>query len=684
MTALGCGGTDNSTSGAGGSDTGVGGALGGGAGLASGGAALASGGAGLASGGTHAAVVGGTTSSPSTGGAQSAGGQGPTTGGAPGTGGSQPVGGGATGGVASVGGAQPTGGSSQTGSPTGGRTSTGGAPATGGNAGGGPSTGGAATTGGSTAAGGVAPTGGKTSNGGTATGGSNGVGGTTQAGGSLGTGGSGGGTSGGIVCYGVPGAVKSPLYTVTVGGVSAPVEKLTKFTPNMQVHYAHCSLSGTTAADVAVTLSQTLSSYTLSPKSRKLATTKSGNTVTFSSGPNYLIFNASGQEMLFIFLDAGEVSPPRLGDANVKNIADYTVDNTGATVVTSKVQSAINTASGATQNILYFPPGKYKVGELALKSNMTLYLAGGAVIYGSDSTGDFNTVSGGINIEGAQHALIRMYQIKSTKILGRGVLDANGTAIRAAGLNANLLKIEQGSDITIDGIVARDPSYWNTLIYRSDTVTIQNYKVVNHRLDGSDYNQTDGVDFDESTNGTLFNAFLYTGDDGMATKNEEASGVINTKNITHEHIVVYNNSVGCKIGTKSMGQSMDAVTFKDVDVVKAGRAMTIEAYDTAIVSNTTFQDIRVEAADSMLINLALDQAPTWRTAANTGVYKDTYFTNVSSDVKKVVAMHGKSATVNITGVHFKSFTVQGNAVTSRTDTDASWDINSFVSGIDFQ
>jgi polygalacturonase len=237
----------------------------------------------------------------------------------------------------------------------------------------------------------------------------------------------------------------------------------------------------------------------------------------------------------------------------------------------------------------------------------------------------------------------------------------------------------------VDGIVSRDPSYWNTLVYRSDQVTIQNYKVVNCRPSAvGGYNQTDGVDFDESTNGLLSNAFLYTGDDGMAPKNEDSNGTINTKNITHQHIVVYNNSVGCKIGTKSMGQSMDGITFDDVDVVRAGRAMTIEAYDTAVVSNTTFSNIRVEAADSMLINLALDVPPTWRTAADTGVYKDVNFTNVSSDVKKVISLHGKSSTVNITGVHFNNFTVQGKAITSQTDADASWDINQFVSGITFQ
>jgi polygalacturonase len=283
-----------------------------------------------------------------------------------------------------------------------------------------------------------------------------------------------------------------------------------------------------------------------------------------------------------------------------------------------------------------------------------------------------------------QHSLIRMYQIQNTKLLGRGVLDSNGVAIRAAGLNASLLKIEQSSSITVDGIVVRDSSYWNTLSYRSDQVTIQNYKVINCRPTTTTYNNTDGVDFVESTNGTLYNAFLYTGDDGMAPKNEDSNGTINCKNLMHQHIVVYNNSVGCKIGTNSMGQSMDSITFKDIDVVKAGRAMTIEAYDTAVVSNTTFEDIRVEAADSMLINLALDVPPTWRTAADTGVYKDTYFTNVSSDVKQVISLHGKSSTVNITGVHFSNFTVQGKAITSQTDTDASWDINAYVSNITFQ
>jgi hypothetical protein len=482
----------------------------------------------------------------------------------------------------------------------------------------------------------------------------------------------------------LPGAVRSPLYTVTANGTPLFVEKFTKFSPEMQVHYAHCSLSGAGSAAFSVTVNEAFSSHTLSPKSRNISTTQSGNTLSFSSGPNYLILQVDAKELLFILIDAEETNPPRLGDANVKNIADYGVDNTGATLVTTQVQAAVDAASGAAQNILYFPPGKYTIGELWLKSDMTLYLAGGALLQGSGALGDFDTGSGGVDIEGCSHGMIRMYRVRNTKILGRGVIDANGKAIRAQNnTKLNLLKIEESSNILVDGITVRDPSFWNTLVYRSDLVTIQNYKMINCRPITAIWNNTDGVNFDESTNGKLSNAFLYTGDDSMATKSEYPSGTVNTRNIVHEKVVCYSNSVCCKIGTKTMGQSMDNIVFRDIDVVKAGRALNIDAYDTALVQNTRFENISIEAADSSIIALSSDEPPSWRAAANQSVIKNTHFTNIRSYVKKPINLHGRSATVDIVGVHFTNLSVAGQPVTSQTDPDAAWSINPFVSGIDF-
>ncbi|MBN2442399.1 MAG: PKD domain-containing protein [Spirochaetales bacterium] len=482
-----------------------------------------------------------------------------------------------------------------------------------------------------------------------------------------------------------PGAVTSPLYSVRADDTTIFTEKLTKYSGEMQVHYAHFSLNGT--ATIQVTVNESFNSYTLSPKSRNIATSRNGNTLSFTTGPNYLVLAVDSKELLFILIDSPEENPPQLGDSNVKNILDNGVDNTGGRLETSRIQSAINASSGSSQNILYFPPGKYLVGELWLKSNMTMYLEGGAILYGSNNTSDFNTGSGGVNIEGMQHALIRISNCTNTNLIGRGVIDGNGKRIRAAGLNAAVLKMDNSSDILVDGIISRDSSYWNTIPYRCDRVEIKNYKVINCRPTSTTWNNTDGVDFDECTNSSLYNAFLYGGDDNMAVKNENqsynGSSTMNTRNIHHEKVVTYSNSVGCKIGTKTMGQTMQNITFKDIDIVAAHRAIIIDAYDTAVISNTRFEDIRVEYTKDILIGLEEDDPPDWRDCANQCIIRDTYFTNVSSDTRKVINLHGRNSTYKIDGVHFSNFRIQGNPVTSTSDPDASWSINSYAYNITF-
>ena len=613
------------------------------------------------------------------------------TGGSTGSGGASASGG--TGGTTQTGGSTGSGGASASGGTggathTGGSTGTGGASATGGSGG--------AATGGSTGTGGASATGG--SGGATHTGGSSGTAGASATGGVTGTAGAGGAptvacsSAGAVTTYPtLPGATMSPLYTVTANGTTQFVEKLTKFSPEMQVHYANFAVATGCTATVAVTLSSSFSTYTLSPKSQNITVAKSGNTLTFTSGPNYLILQIPNQDLLFILIDAQETNPPKLGDANVKNLADYTVDNTGGTVVTSKIQSAINAASGATQNILYVPPGRYKTGELSLKSNMTLYLAAGSILDGSTSTSDY-AATGTPAVESTQHGVVHLYNVTNTNILGRGVIDGEGTKINAGSndtpaFKINVLRIDSSTMVTVDGILVRDPVFWNTLAYMSSQVTIQNYKVINRRPITTTYNQTDGIDIDASNNCTVYNTFVYSGDDGLSPKTEQEANM-NSSNITYQKSVVYNNSGGCKIGTKTFGTTtnptMTGIVFNDIDIVKAGRALAIDANDTALISGTLFENIRIEAADSMLIDIEEDQAPTWRVAPNTSIAKDTYFTNVSANVKQTIQLHGLNSTIDVNGVHFSGFTVQGNAVTSKTDTDATWDINQYVTNITFQ
>ncbi|MCL2450364.1 MAG: glycosyl hydrolase family 28 protein, partial [Polyangiaceae bacterium] len=284
----------------------------------------------------------------------------------------------------------------------------------------------------------------------------------------------------------------------------------------------------------------------------------------------------------------------------------------------------------------------------------------------------------------------------NVNLLGRGVVDGNGAKIRnpnsqtgntgasASGQFFNLVRIDSSKNITVDGIVARDSAFWNTLPYESDMVTIQNYKVINQRPSSTTYNQTDGVDFDSSSNGLLSNAFLYTGDDNIAVKCELSPNNMNLTNITHQHVVTYSNSAGSKIGTKTgfKGATLSGIVFKDFDIVKTGRALAIDGSDDGAISNVTYQDIRVEEVDSggNLIDFNLDRPPNWRTADDVTTIKGITIDGLTS-VSGSVNIHGKSSSVNINGVTISNMTINGQKITSQP---SGWSVNSYVSGLTFQ
>lgn len=59
--------------------------------------------------------------------------------------------------------------------------------------------------------------------------------------------------------------------------------------------------------------------------------------------------------------------------------------------MTSKIQQAINDANArAGGGTVYFPAGIYKFSQVELKSNVTLYLAAGAILRGSTTLSDYD------------------------------------------------------------------------------------------------------------------------------------------------------------------------------------------------------------------------------------------------------------------------------------------------------
>ena len=122
----------------------------------------------------------------------------------------------------------------------------------------------------------------------------------------------------------------------------------------------------------------------------------SGKSISFDlDQPRYLViffneeptFQSPG---LLLFAEPEEKNPPKLGDANVVNIMDYKVDNTGKTLETATINRAITDVSARPGGgVLFFPAGVYLSGEIVMQSNVKLYVDAGALIRGSRKNADY-------------------------------------------------------------------------------------------------------------------------------------------------------------------------------------------------------------------------------------------------------------------------------------------------------
>lgn len=121
------------------------------------------------------------------------------------------------------------------------------------------------------------------------------------------------------------------------------------------------------------------------------------------------------------------------------------------------------TAEDAEGNddIIYIGPGVYKTDTIPLRSNQTVYIAGGAVLYGQ-----FN-----------------VYNLENITIRGRGVINGSIYPRTAASERAIPFEFYGSKNITIEGIAILDPAGWALHIQNSTDVLVDNIKIVSARPD---------------------------------------------------------------------------------------------------------------------------------------------------------------------------------------------------------
>jgi Glycosyl hydrolases family 28 len=463
-----------------------------------------------------------------------------------------------------------------------------------------------------------------------------------------------------------PSAQESSEYHVTVNGQSVPVEKYNS------ISYVRFAFAG--EADVEVNVSEPVNNYTLSPKSYNIPSSKNGDKISFSlSDPRKLILhnvNSSG-EKLFILADPLEENSPRVGDSNVTNIMNYGVDITGGNDATARIQKAIEDVS-SRQGILYFPPGVYKTKQLNLKSNMTLYLSSGAEIEG---TKEINPSFG--------QGLLNLENVNNVKIMGRGVINGNGSYWRPRGGWYSLIRLS--NNVLLQDVVIKDPAVANVWTQYSENLKVENVKIL---ADPKDFINTDGFDFWSSRNITVDNVLYKGSDDATSMGGDKKTQIQNNENINIKNSVFYAGG-SFKIGTTAEQDFIRNITYENIDVVYTDGLIGLFPVTRANFENIYFKNIRVEdildaprgygSSDLFQFRVMVASWEPTSSPNNLGYIRNVYIDNLIANDRGSInsIFQGYDAQHDIRNVNFNNLYVDGKVALN--PSDAHFDIlNQYV------
>ncbi|WP_438448069.1 S-layer homology domain-containing protein [Gorillibacterium sp. sgz5001074] len=427
----------------------------------------------------------------------------------------------------------------------------------------------------------------------------------------------------------------SSIFSLKVDNEAVPV---IKYLPDYD--YAQFSFAGTVS--IEVTADQPITSYSISPMAKNIKGTVDGNKLTFTlSTSTYVIVDINEdpnenpdesdplkrRKRLVIAADPLETDIPASSGPGIYNVTDapYNADSSGATMASDAIQKAIDDAHQAGGGIVYIPAGVYTSSNLTLKSNVTFYLAGGAVIVGTGRGEDYRNDFRKDSISDGTYFIRTEINSENITVRGRGTIDGKGVEMRkrkmvnpprtegvpeerqhknGEGFINNLLVPIATSHFTFDGLILRDGGFWAFLVVRSDNVKITNYKGFQdlHVL------EDDAIDINESQNVLVKHGIAISDDDTFSTKTWPQKGmskdwpgaIEHLENVVFDDCLAWTRCAAFKLGM-GICTAQIGVTIRNSYVYQSARALLVDhAYSEnplpveGYAKDVTFENIDIE------------------------------------------------------------------------------------------
>jgi polygalacturonase len=465
--------------------------------------------------------------------------------------------------------------------------------------------------------------------------------------------------------------------------------------------YAHFSMrNGRCDFEITVLNATAVEGASISPLKLGIVHQVNDNKITFSI-PNdeYLIVSVKNKgRKLIIAADPWETNKPAASGKGIFNIRQppFNADATGATLMTTAIQSAVDSASAygtenKTKGIVYVPAGLYKMGNLKLRSNIALYLEKGSLIRFSDDPSDYR-----VDFHKSSFPMDGTWFISTVEnannilIYGRGTIDGNGKYMQKTKKFLNHILVPVGcSNFTFDGPIIKSSACWGVVVARSNDVLFTNYKHFNCHSIGED----DCIDVNESQNVLVKHAIASALDDPFSTKSWSGVGISakwygspeKCSNVTFDDCFGWTMCVGFKVG-QGMGQLQENITFKNGVVYDCARGLAIEhKWGINEARNITFENIDIERVGNNC------EGPQWLQlfikggdGLGGGPVNNVVFRNITvrDKGKRISELKGSNPSAAVRGVTFENIYMLGNS-TPATSLDEMniTDINNYISDI---
>ncbi len=261
-------------------------------------------------------------------------------------------------------------------------------------------------------------------------------------------------------------------------------------------------------------------------------------------------------------------------------------------------------------NVIYFGKGEHYAGEIVLKSNQTLFIDEGAVVY----------------------ACVKSIDSENIKILGRGILDNskntekilfeynaenNISAVNNA-KREHTVQLEYCNNIKIEGITIRD-----SLVYNIRPIGCKNMHISNVKIIGCWRYNSDGIDMHNCEDVVIDNCFLRTFDDSICVKGfdcyyeDDVEKAVKEamyrkgkaydvfKNTVIKNCTIWNDwGKSLEIGAETRAEEISNIVFKNCNIIHVtGHVLDCYNVDYADVHDVVYKNINIEYDDVIPIGV---------------------------------------------------------------------------------